>query len=240
MVGVILAAGDGRRLKNSSKEECCKPLIKINRKRLIAYSLDNLINLGIKKVYIVVGKEGELIKNTLGDTYKDLEISYVIQQEQQGLINAFTQAVDVIGCEETIILQLSDEIFTDLKVEKIKSYIETENYDFYCGITYEDDPDKIRNNFSVETDNEGKILECIEKPLKVINNIKGTGFCIFNGAVLQVLNDDQTDENELYDLCDYINYLIKNGKRGLALNIAEREFNINTFSNLLEVQNYFE
>lgn len=241
MVGVILAAGDGRRLKESSKDECCKPLIKINGKRLIEYALDNLLELEIGQVYIVVGKEGDLIKNTLGNEYKGLKILYVVQTQQKGLINAFTQAVNVIGYDKTVVLQLSDEIFTDLQVEHIKASIKSKQYDFYCGITYEDDAEKIKNNFSVETDADGVITECVEKPVKIINNIKGTGFCIFGSEVLQILNDKNDLEiDSLYDLCDYINYLVETNKKGLALHIAEKEFNINTFSNLLEVQNYFE
>ncbi len=241
MVGVILAAGDGRRLKNSSNEDCCKPLIKTNRKRLIEYALDNLIELDINEVYIVVGKEGDLIKKILGNEYNGLKIFYVIQQEQKGLINAFIQAIDLIGYDEHVVLQLSDEIFVDLKTELIKNCIKVEPYDFYCGVTYEDNPEKIKCNFSVEVDNKGVIRECIEKPAKVINNIKGTGFCIFNTEALQILKGNNVSKTEsLYDLCDYINHLIINNKKGLALHIAEKEFNVNTFADLFEAQNYLD
>ena len=34
MIGIILAAGDGKRLKTSGKEDYCKPLIKVNGKRI--------------------------------------------------------------------------------------------------------------------------------------------------------------------------------------------------------------
>ena len=241
MIGVILAAGDGKRLKKSSKEDCCKPLIKTNRKRLIEYALDNLVELGAVEAYVVVGKESGLIKNTLGNEYRGLKIRYVVQQEQNGLIDAFKQAVKVSGYNETVLLQLSDEIFTELKIEQIRNYIENGNYDFYCGITYEDDTEKIKNNFSVEIYDGGFIKECIEKPEKVINNIKGTGFCIFRGDALKILINKNSEEAELlYDLCDYINYLVAKKYKGLALHIAEKEFNINTFADLLEVQNFLE
>lgn len=240
MVGVILAAGDGKRLKESSKEDCCKPLIKIKGKRLIEYALDNLIDLGISKAYIVVGKEGDLIKSVLGEKYSCLKLFYVVQEEQNGLIDAFAQAVKVLDRSESVVLQLSDEIFTDLKVEKIKSCIKTENYDFYCGITYEDDADKIKNNFSVETDNEGRIIECVEKPDKVISNIKGTGFCVFSSQALQSLSENYSESSNINDLCDYMNFLISKNKKGLVLHVAEKEFNINTFSDLYEVKTYFE
>lgn len=239
MVGVILAAGDGRRLKESVKEACCKPLIKVKEKRLIEYALDNLIALDIRKVFIVVGKDGEIIKKVLGNKYKDLEIFYVVQTQQIGLMNAFVQAIDVLGSDETIIFQLSDEVFTDLKVADIKKCLQDREYDFYCGITFEDDADKIRNNYSVYTHDGNVISKCIEKPTEVTNNIKGTGFCIFNSEALKVLNNKENEKTVfLHDLCDYINYMISDGKKGLALHIAEKEFNVNTFADLFEVQSF--
>ena len=240
MVGVILAAGDGRRLKESSKEDCCKPLIKLKGKRLIEYALDNLIDLGISKAYIVVGKEGDLIKKNLGEQYNVLKLIYVVQAQQTGLINAFMQAISFIDSDESVVLQLSDEIFVDLKIQDIKEKTASKEYDFYCGITYDNDAEKIKNNFSVDTDEKGNLTVCVEKPVEVINNIKGTGFCIFSSQAVQVLRENYPISQNISDLCDYMNFLISENKKGLALHIAEKEFNINTFSDLYEVQTYFE
>ena len=61
MIGIILAAGNGSRLKHSTRENLCKPLLEINQKPLIWYSLENCLLLGIDRVCVVVGKEGEAI-----------------------------------------------------------------------------------------------------------------------------------------------------------------------------------
>lgn len=240
MVGVILAAGDGRRLKESSKEDCCKPLIKLKGKRLIEYALDNLVDLDITQAYIVVGREGDLIKKNLGERYKSIKLFYVIQEQQKGLMNAFVQAISCIGSDKSVVLQLSDEIFIDLKIGKIRKTIATEKYDFYCGVTNEDDAEKIKNNFSVATDDEGNMTGCVEKPVEIINNIKGTGFCIFSSRAVQMLSEKYAESLNINDLCDYMNFLISESQKGFALHIAEKEFNINTFSDLYEVQTYFE
>lgn len=239
MIGVILAAGDGKRLKKSSNEDSCKPLIKVNGKRLIEYSLDNLIELHIDKAFIVVGKEGDLIQRVLGNEYKGLQIFYVIQDKQTGLIDAFVQAVDAIGYGETVILQLSDEIFTELKAADIRKCIEEGAYEFYCGITFEDNAEKIKNNYSVDSDSDYCITKCVEKPVVVTNNFKGTGFCSFTREALMFLKDKKENDS-LIDLCDYINFLLSKGKKGLALEIAKKEFNVNTFADLLEAQDYLE
>ena len=231
MIGVILAAGDGTRLAKSTGQNICKPLRKINNKHLLEYSLDNLIEVGATKAYIVVGKQGNLIKDAFGNDYKGLKLQYVCQKEQKGLMNAFVEALMVMDCDETVILQLSDEIFIDLKFEEIKKALQ-KDFDFYCGITFEDDIQKIKNNFSVEADNESRLIKCIEKPQVVTNNIKGTGFTIFSAEMLNIIKT----HTELRDLCDSFNYLTENGYKGLTLNIAEREFNINTLDDLTEAE----
>ncbi len=232
MIGVILAAGDGTRLAKSTGQNICKPLRKINNKHLLEYSLDNLIEVGATKAYIVVGKQGNLIKDAFGNEYKGLKLQYVCQKEQKGLMNAFVEALNVMICDDTVILQLSDEIFIDLKTEEIKKTLQ-KDFDFYCGITFEDDAQKIKNNFSVEADSESKLIKCIEKPQVVTNNIKGTGFTVFSAKTLEVIKSHP----ELRDLCDSFNFLTENGYKGFTLNIAEREFNINTLDDLTEAEN---
>ncbi len=241
MVGVILAAGDGKRLKNSKNEACCKPLIKINEKNLIAYALDNLVQLKVTKAYIVIGKEGDLIKNTIGDKYENIALNYVEQQEQNGLVDAFVQALKVIGNDETVVLQLADEIFVDLQSEAIKNALKDEKFDFYCGITYDENPEKIKNNFSVEIDSDSLLVKCIEKPKVVTNNIKGTGFSIFSDVTVKIIKEIyETKTNTLFDLCDCFNYLVKSGYCGLAIMVAKKEFNINTVADLIEAEKEFE
>ncbi len=232
MIGVILAAGDGTRLTKSTGQSICKALRRINGKYLLEYSLDNLISLDIADTYVVVGKQGDLIKEAIGNKYKSLNIHYVSQQEQKGLMNAFVEALNVMSCDETVILQLSDEIFIDLKAEEIKKAIQ-KDFDFYCGFVFEDDVEKIKNNFSVETDSESLLVNCIEKPKTVVNNIKGTGFTVFGADALEIIKT----HTELCDLCDTFNYLTEKGYRGLAFNIAEREFNVNTLDDLTEAEN---
>lgn len=241
MVGVILAAGDGKRLKNSRNEDCCKPLIELNGKSLITYALDNLMQLKIPEAYIVVGKEGTLIKDAIGNEYENIKLHYVFQLEQKGLMDAFLQALKVIDRDETIILQLSDEIFIDLEVESIKNAVKTENFDFYCGITLEENPEKIKNNFSVETDSDSLLIKCTEKPKVVTDNIKGTGFSIFSAKTQKNIKEIyEINPDKLYDLCDCFNSLVASGCRGLALTVAKKEFNINTVSDLTETEKFFK
>ncbi len=239
MVGIILAAGDGKRLKNSKNEACCKPLIKINEKSLITYALDNLVKLEINEAYIVVGKESDLIKADIGNKYENIKLYYIEQQEQKGLVDAFVQALKAIDGNETVVLQLADEIFIDLQSEAIKTAVQAENIDFYCGITLEENPEKIKNNFSVEINGNSLLVKCIEKPKEVTNNIKGTGFSIFSGKAQRIIKAVyEAKTYNLYDLCDCFNYLVALNYNGLAITVAKKEFNINTVADLIEAESF--
>ena len=151
------------------------------------------------------------------------------------------QALKEINGDETVILQLSDEIFIDLNTEFIKSELKEENFDFYCGVTPEENEQKIKNNFSVETDSESLLVKCTEKPQVVTDDVKGTGFSIFSGETQKIIKETcESENNTLYDLCDCFNYLVALEYQGLVFPVAKREFNINTISDLTEVENYLK
>lgn len=241
MIGVILAAGDGTRLAMSTGQDICKALRKINDTHLIEFALDNLVELEINEVYIVVGKQGDSIKEVIGNQYKSLTVHYVHQYEQKGLVDAFVQALKEIKDNETVILQLSDEIFIDLNTKFIKNELKEENFDFYCGVTPEENQQKIKNNFSVETDSDSLLVKCTEKPKVVTDNVKGTGFSIFSGKTQKIIKEIyESENNTLYDLCDCFNYLTQLNYRGLVFPVAKREFNINTLIDLTEVEDYLK
>lgn len=233
MTGVILAAGDGTRLKSSSKESCCKPLTKIKNKHLITYSLDNLLRLNVAEAHIVIGKEGSLIKRSLGNEYCGIRLNYIYQQEQKGLTDAFVKALNTINDHKSVILQLSDEIFANLKDKEIRKMLKENNADFYCGITRESNPEKIKGNFRVETDNRRRLIKCIEKPDIITDDIKGTGFSIFNRKSVKLITDNA---DRLSDLCDCFNFLTDSGLTGITFTVADREFNINTATDLVEAE----
>lgn len=237
MIGVILAAGDGTRLAKSTGQNICKALRKINDTYLIEFALNNLIELEITEAYVVVGKQGDSIKEVIGNEYEGINIHYVRQNEQKGLVDAFVQALKEMNNGETVILQLSDEIFINLNTEFIKAELKAENFDFYCGVTPEENEQKVKNNFSVETDENSLLVKCTEKPKIVTDNVKGTGFSIFSGKTQKIIKEMyESENNTLYDLCDCFNYLTEKGYRGLVFPVAEREFNINTAIDMTEVE----
>ena len=77
MQAIILAAGMGRRLGEYTKDNT-KCMLPVNGERLIDRTLKILCHQGIKKVVIVIGYNGENLKNYIGDRYSSqLDIEYI-------------------------------------------------------------------------------------------------------------------------------------------------------------------
>ena len=76
MQAVILAAGKGTRLK-AKTDTLPKAMIEIEGKPLLEYSLDALIEAGLRDVIMVVGFHHESITRRFGNHYRGLKIQYV-------------------------------------------------------------------------------------------------------------------------------------------------------------------
>ena len=226
MIGIILAAGKGSRLMQDTGIDRSKALIKVGGKQLIDYSLENLYLMQVEKIYIVVGEHKNEVVDAVGDSYKGIPIAYVIQSKPIGLMNAISKVLPF--CDTGAVVQLSDEIYINLNMHILKSF-QNMNADFLCGIVYEKDTERIKENFSVLCDENGLIIRTHEKPTEVINHMKGTGFCIFNKECMDVLKRTYSEtENMPNDLCDFMNLLVWEGKKGKCFEVAQRQININT------------
>lgn len=230
MIGIILAAGKGKRLMKDTGIDRAKALIFIGGKRLIEYALENLHLMQVEKIYIVVGEHKNEVVEAVGDNYRGIPIAYVIQTEPIGLINAISKVLPF--CDTGAVVQLSDEIFINPNTDYIKSF-QNQNADFLCGIIKEGEPERIKENYSVLADMNGYIIRTHEKPTQIINDMKGTGFCIFNKSCMDILRRVYSeDENTPFDLCDFMNLLVWEGKKGKCFEVAKKELNINTKADL--------
>ncbi|MBR2591179.1 MAG: NTP transferase domain-containing protein [Clostridia bacterium] len=230
MIGIILAAGMGRRLMKDTGIDRSKALVEVGGKRLIDYALENLHFMQVDKIYIVVGEHKNDIVDAVGDSFRSIPIAYVIQSEPIGLINAISKVLPF--CDTGAVVQLSDEIFINVNADFLKSF-HNQTADFLCGIIKEKEPERIKENYSVITDDNDVLIRTHEKPTEIVNDLKGTGFCIFSKDCMDLLKSAYSDEKNLpCDLCDFMNLLIWEGKKGKCFEVADTEININTKADL--------
>lgn len=113
MKAVVLGAGLGKRL-SSVTAKMPKVLLKIGEKTLIERNVEKLRKIGINEIAVVIGYEGEMVREVLGTS-----VTYCEQSEQLGTAHAFLCAANFI--DEPYFLGMNgDMFFSDSLVDFVK------------------------------------------------------------------------------------------------------------------------
>lgn len=239
MTGLILAAGLGERLANGKANSICKPLQNVNGIPLIAYSLGLLEKTGINKAIIVVGKHYDEITKRIGNRFGNMLIEYETQKEQKGLVNAILSGSK--NCDDDVIVLLADELFVKPKTSECIELFNNHSLDYIATYVEENDPEKIKANFSIQTNELGKPCKFVEKPTETVNSMKGTGVCVFSRESIRKLKSEYDEEKNVPNtLCDFFNLLNKEKINGMVFEFADIEINVNTLDDLKRARALFE
>lgn len=119
MQAIILAAGMGKRLGELTRDNT-KCMLKVNGIRLIDRTLDSLSSLQLSRIVIVVGYNGEKVKQYVGSSHKGTDVVYVDNPiyDRTNNIYSLYLARDYMAQEDTLLFE-SDLIFEQAVVDKI-------------------------------------------------------------------------------------------------------------------------
>jgi len=119
MKAIILAAGRGVRLGRHT-ELLPKPFVPVNGRPIIINTLDKLNDLGLSEVIIAVGYRKEAFYHQIGDSYKNLKISYVVNDIWKTTNNSYTLHLcrDTVGEDGTIFIIEADIFFNSKFFER--------------------------------------------------------------------------------------------------------------------------
>ncbi|MCU0285166.1 MAG: sugar phosphate nucleotidyltransferase [Acidobacteria bacterium] len=234
--GVILAAGKGTRLYPIT-EKIPKPLVPIGHKSLIEYQLDILKGLGIKKCYIVIGHFGYEIAKLLGNGDKyGMQIEYVEQKEALGIANALTQAANRVNGSGKFLLMLGDIFFETGDLNAMVDLMENKGANAVLATKVENDPYALKKNFAIHYDAEGRVHKVIEKPTKLLNNLKGCGMYLFDNNIFEAVNrTPRTALRNEYEITDSIQLFIDAGYKVYYSNVINDDLNITFIQDLYNI-----
>lgn len=198
MKAVVLCSGKGKRLYPITKK-LPKALININNKRAIHYSLELLKECNIKDVLLIINEKDYNLFNDLLKDELNLNITYKIQKELNGPLEAYKLSKDFIKDDSSILLY-SDNLFISKKLIKdIKSNIDTfKGAKIYLHDTLNPE------SYGICTLNNNKIIDIEEKPKHTKSNKALTGIYLFDNKVFEY----SKDISEMRDLL--LKYLSKN------------------------------
>ena len=198
MKAVVLCSGKGTRLYPLTKT-LPKALININNKRAIYYSLELLKECNIKDVLLIINEKDYNLFNDLLKNELNINITYKIQKELNGPLEAYKLSEDFIKDDSSILLY-SDNLFKSKKLtEDIKSNINTfKGAKIYLHDTLNPE------SYGICTLNNNKIIDIEEKPKHTKSNKALTGVYLFDNKVFEY----SKDISEMKDLL--LKYLSKN------------------------------
>ncbi len=230
-VGLIPAAGEGLRLYPYSKI-IPKSLIEIGGKSLLLRNLEIMRDkLGIKKVYIIIGHMGRMIKDRFregSDLGMDLEY-LVCNDIKGGLAKGIYLAKDYIKSNFVVIL--ADEFYLNANHEELNKFIDS-GYNAVCGVKITGDINTIKKNYSLKIE-KNEITALLEKPKIIENNFAGCGTYLFSPKIFQHIENTQPSEiTHRVELTDVINNIAKNESHVYPFFLKGEYMNINTFDDI--------
>ena len=232
MKALLLAGGRGSRL-SSLTEDRNKCMCLFEGRPIIEYNLDNAVRAGVTEIVLVVGYKAETIINEFGNSYRGIPIRYVIQWERRGLVHAIECAQPILDGAD-FMLFLADEILLNPRHDAMIETFQDPDVFAFCGTVRVADTSQIRKTYAVIVDDRtDRIHRLIEKPRTPLNNIQGTGNCVFRSEIFRYI--EYTPINHLRnekELPDLIQCAIDDGKIVRAFEIGSWYTNVNTLEEL--------
>lgn len=207
MKAVVLAAGEGTRLRHLTKNKP-KAMVEVGNQPLVAHCFDRLVGLGADELVVVVGYQKERIIEHFDDQYRDVPITYAHQREPKGLAHALLTVENQIS--EPFMLMLGDNVFSANLSDVVDGQL-SDNVDA-AFLVEEVAWDEASRYGVCVTNSDGQITEVVEKPDNPPSRLVMTGFYTFSPAIFHACHLVQPSDRGEYELSDAIQLLIQSGR----------------------------
>lgn len=237
MKGIILAGGSGTRLHPLTLATS-KQMMPVYDKPMIYYPLSILMLAGIKEV-LIISTPHDLpnFEKLLGDGSRlGCKFSYKIQEQPNGLAQAFVIGEDFIG-KESAALILGDNIFYgDGLSHLLQDLKEPEG-----GVVFAypvSDPERYG---VVEFDKDNKVISIEEKPANPKSNYAVPGLYFYDNSVVEIAKNIPLSPRGEYEITDVNKVYLEQGK--LKVGVLSRGtawLDTGTFNSLMQAGQFVQ
>ncbi|WP_436933657.1 bifunctional sugar-1-phosphate nucleotidylyltransferase/acetyltransferase [Halovenus marina] len=195
MQTVILAAGEGTRMRPLT-ERRPKPLLPVADRPLVAHVADSAVDAGATELVLVVGYESEALREYFGDEYREVSVTYAVQEEQRGTADAVRAAREHLDGQ--FIVLNGDNLYDPADIATL--------FDGGPAIAAMrvDDP----TNYGVLSTEGGRVTGIVEKPADPPSSLANAGVYVFPEQACEWLDVDPSERGE-YELTDVVARVIR-------------------------------
>lgn len=221
MEGIVLAAGEGTRMRPLTTEQP-KGLVAVAGQPLLAHCFDALLSVGVDRLVVVVGYRGQDIVDQFGDMYRDTPVEYVWQDDQLGLAHALKQALPAV--EGTLVVMNGDNVCQ----ANLSAVVDRHRAaDAAATLLVEGVSEEQARTTGVVEMNDGRVTGLVEKPDDPSSTLVNRGFYVFDPIIEPACRLVTPSDRGEYELPDAIDLLCTAGHHVEAVELDGWCHNVN-------------
>lgn len=206
MQAVVLAAGEGRRLRPLTRTTP-KGLVEVGGTPILTYCFEELTSLAADEIVVVIGYRGDEIVAHYGESFRGNPLTYAHQEERRGVAHAIATAREHVS--GTFMVMHGDNLFGG----GLRAVLDRhERRGPLATLLVDTVPtDEAADVGVCAFDDEGTLVGLVEKPEVPPSNVVITGFFVFEPAIFEACEAiDPSDRGE-YELPAAIDHLLRDG-----------------------------
>jgi glucose-1-phosphate thymidylyltransferase len=207
-------------------------------KPMIYYPLSVLMNAGIREILIITTPHDKAsFQKLLGDGSQfGCDFQYAIQEDPNGLAQAFVIGEEFIG-KEKVALILGDNIFYGTGMAELLQA----NNNPDGGIVYAYHVSDPKRYGVVEFDKDQKAISIEEKPEKPKSNFAVPGLYFYDNEVIEIAKGLKPSDRGEYEITDVNKEYLKRGNLQVAiLDRGTAWLDTGTFASLMQASQFVE
>ncbi|HSM58901.1 MAG TPA: sugar phosphate nucleotidyltransferase [Candidatus Sulfomarinibacteraceae bacterium] len=213
MKTIILLGGYGTRMRPHTWSRP-KPLLNVAGNTVLGHILEQMSDVTGGAVIFVVGYKGQQIEQWVRETHPHLDSHFVVQEEALGQAHAVWLCRDYLQDDDELVLAFGDAII-EADFDAMRAQSESQDVDAVFMVDEVEDP---RGHGVVVLDEDGLVVDFIEKPQTKEHNLLVTGLNWFRSSrrLLQAVDKVMREERQTlgeYFMADAYDVLLAQGAR---------------------------